>query len=252
MVPGVPLILSTLLEHERKLTIANYKIKVSYDYKQKIESNELFETQVGFRRWLMRPKFSLEVSVNSDKLKYEKHLEEDKYYIASAYAQLTYPNTPVLFFKPINGMLSLAIHGKVLEPDFKQVMLKKIILTGYPVKIKKKRVVARYMFFNPEDINYFKPVQLHTKHGLRGHISESLGTHGYMKCVFNNSLKQNDTICMNLYKRVFPKWFVETWKYKVYYGNRLDYAKVYDRYDIKKVDEENFKENEEQKDMILD
>ena len=32
------------------------------------------------------------------------------------------------------------------------------------------------MFFNPDDIRYFKPVELWTKHGLRGHIREPRGT----------------------------------------------------------------------------
>lgn len=27
-----------------------------------------------------------------------------------------------------------------------------------------------------------------------------------MKCIFNGQLKSQDTILMNLYKRVFPKW----------------------------------------------
>lgn len=36
-----------------------------------------------------------------------------------------------------------------------------------------------------------------------------LGTHGHMKCVFNGQLKSQDTILMNLYKRVFPKWTYE-------------------------------------------
>ena len=69
------------------------------------------------------------------------------------------------------------------------------------------------MFFNSKDVKYFKPVEVFTKFGLRGHIKESLGTHGLMKCYFNDYIKSNDTVCMPLYRRVFPKWFEPTWKY---------------------------------------
>lgn len=67
------------------------------------------------------------------------------------------------------------------------------------------------MFFNPKDVKYFKPVELYTKFGLRGHIKSSLGTHGLMKCVFNDHIKQADTICMPLYRRVYPVWYEKTW-----------------------------------------
>jgi pre-rRNA-processing protein TSR1 len=54
------------------------------------------------------------------------------------------------------------------------------------MRVHKKNAVIRYMFFNPGDINYFKPVELFTKTGRRGKIKSSLGSHGLMKCFFND------------------------------------------------------------------
>ncbi len=49
-------------------------------------------------------------------------------------------------------------------------------------------------------------MELRTKYGKVGNITESLGTHGLMKAVFNATISNNDTVCMALYKRVYPKF----------------------------------------------
>ena len=41
------------------------------------------------------------------------------------------------------------------------------------------------------------------------HMCYFAGTHGHMKCVFDDVIKAQDTVCLNLYKRVFPKWTYE-------------------------------------------
>lgn len=95
--------------------------------------------------------------------------------------------------------------GTFLSPDPTRIIAKRIILTGHPFKVHKKTATIRYMFFNREDIEYFKSVELHTKFGRTGHITEPLGTKGYFKAHFDGPFQQVDTVCMNLYKRQYPK-----------------------------------------------
>uniref|UniRef100_T1IWB5 Pre-rRNA-processing protein TSR1 homolog n=1 Tax=Strigamia maritima TaxID=126957 RepID=T1IWB5_STRMM len=204
--PEKPIIAFALLPHEQKISVVNLTIKrVDKDEESvDIRSKDELIFDVGFRRFAARPIFSPHAIGN--KHKYDRFLGND-ITIATIFAPIVFPPMPVLVYRQnAAGEKVLVATGNVLSVNPDRVVVKKIVLSGQPFKVNRKAAVVRYMFFNREDIEWFKPVELHTKAGRRGHIKEPLGTHGHMKCTFDASLKSNENVMMSLYKRVFPKW----------------------------------------------
>lgn len=80
--------------------------------------------------------------------------------------------------------------GSLLDAGPTRINAKRIVLTGHPFKVHKRTATIRWMFFNSNDVHYFKPVELTTKYGKTGHIKESLGTHGYFKAHFSQPITQ--------------------------------------------------------------
>ncbi|KAM8853423.1 pre-rRNA-processing protein TSR1 homolog [Synchiropus picturatus] len=202
---GRPLVLVSLLPHEQKMSVMHLLVRRHPSNTEPIKSKEELVFHCGFRRFRASPIFSQHTL--ADKHKMERFLKPDAPTVVSVYAPITFPPTGVLLFKQRNdGVQDLVATGSLLSCDPKRVVLKRIVLSGHPFKINRRSAVVRYMFFNREDIMWFKPVELRSKWGRRGHIKEALGTHGHMKCVFDNQLPSQDTVMMNLYKRVYPRW----------------------------------------------
>lgn len=205
--PNHPLLASSLLPHENKMSVLNFTIQKHPSYEQPIKSKERLVFHVGFRRYVTFPLFS-ENTPNLDKHKYEKFLHGGRDSVATIYGPITYPPMPLLAFKEVEDGLRLVATGNLVNVDPDRIILKKIVLTGHPERAKKKNVRVKGMFFDPDDVRWFKPVDLWTKRGARGQITEPVGTKGIFKCRFNSAVTNQDTICMSLYKRIFPKWSI--------------------------------------------
>ncbi|KOC67732.1 Pre-rRNA-processing protein TSR1 like protein [Habropoda laboriosa] len=203
-----PLIIFGLLPNEHKMSLLNLVLKHTNTSSRPVKSKDRLIFQCGFRRFSACPIFSQHT--NGNKHKYERYFQPESTVVASMYAPITFSPCPVLcYVEKLNKSLELIATGSVLSANPDRIVVKRVILSGHPFKVHKRSAVIRFMFFHREDINWFKPIQLRTKYGRRGHIKEPLGTHGHMKCVFNGQLKSQDTVLMNLYKRVFPKWTYE-------------------------------------------
>lgn len=205
-----PVVLFSLLRHEHRLSALHFNINRDARFEEPIPSKEPLIFQCGFRRWEARPVFS-QINLNCDKHKYERFLRQDRFTAASVYGPTTFQPSPVLVFKEVPATAGvgkrtvLVATGTLLGVDPDRIVLKKIVLTGYPIRVRKRKAVVKHMFHQPGDVKWFKPAELVTKYGLTGHIKEPVGTHGLMKVIFNKAVKQNDTVCLNLYKRVYPK-----------------------------------------------
>lgn len=199
-----PLVVYLLLEHEHKLAVANFSFQTWEDYEEPVPSGEPIIVQYGFRRQVITPMFN-QASNNANNVhKYERFAHQGDLCIATAIAPPLFYNAPALFFKELDGAIEMVGQGTFLNCDHKRVAAERVVLTGHPVKIHKRLVTVRYMFFNADDINWFKAVPLFTKSGRTGFIKESLGTHGYFKCTFDGKLLAQDVVAMSLYRRVWP------------------------------------------------
>ncbi|CAD5211964.1 unnamed protein product [Bursaphelenchus okinawaensis] len=203
--PRYPLALYGLLKHEQKFSVMNVVLRKYNGYTAPVKNKETLVFHVGPRRFAVDPIFSQHST--GDKYKMERFMPEGTPFVASYYGPVTFGPCPVLVFKrDMEGNETFVAYGSVLNANPDRIVLKRIVLSGHPYKITKRSAVVRFMFFNKEDIDWFKPVELYTDNGHRGHIKDSIGTHGLMKCVFNTPLGKQDAVKMNLFKRVFPRW----------------------------------------------
>ncbi|KAJ5905803.1 Ribosome biogenesis protein tsr1 [Penicillium subrubescens] len=220
-----PLSLFSLLRHEHKHTVVNVNMTLSSSVEKPIKSKEELIVQIGSRRMVVNPVFSAGDNTPNNVHKFDRFLHPGRSAVATWIGPMTWGAVPILVFRNKQveqdpeelesadaqpealsmDRLELIGTGTVIAPDPKRVIAKRAILTGHPYKIHKKVVTVRYMFFNSEDVQWFKALQLWTRRGRSGYMKESLGTHGYFKATFDAKINPQDSIGISLYKRVFPR-----------------------------------------------
>ncbi|RLV92346.1 Ribosome biogenesis protein TSR1 [Spathaspora sp. JA1] len=199
-----PFTIYELLEHEHKLGVCNFTFESWEDYEDPIPSGESIIVQYGPRRQVIEPTFNQGSNNPNNVHKSENFAHLGATVICTAITPVLFNQAPVIYFKPGPNNIEFVGQGTFLNCDHTRIIAQRAVLTGHPVKIHKRVVTVRYMFFNSEDINYFKAISLFTKSGRTGFIKESLGTHGYFKANFDGKLTSQDVVAMSLYKRLWP------------------------------------------------
>ncbi|WFD19824.1 ribosome biogenesis protein tsr1 [Malassezia caprae] len=233
---NVPFVLFGLLRHEHKKSVIHFTVTRNTEYDAPVRSKDPLVVCLGFRRYAARPTYSQHIRrvgrQGNHVYKFERYLPHGiGAAVGSIYAPVTMggANVPVVLLRmrsegqeygydaqvvSAEQTPHLVGAGSVLDVAPTRILAKRIVLSGHPFKLHKKTATIRFMFFNADDVRYFAPITLRTKYGRTGHITESLGTHGYFKGTvneltlahFDGPLTQMDTVLMSLYKRVYPRW----------------------------------------------
>lgn len=207
-----------LLSHEHKQAVVNFSIQRWENFEKPVPASEQLIVQYGIRRYVIEPLFSCVSNTPNNVVKSERFLHKDSVAIATCIAPVDFTQSPAIYFRTSTNDpkgIELVGHGTFLNADHTRVLAKRVILTGHPFKFHKRVVTIRYMFFKPEDVEWFKSIPLFTKTGRSGFIKESLGTHGYFKATFDNRLSAQDTVAMSLYRRVWPRKSL-AWNHKTF------------------------------------
>ena len=151
-----------LLRHENKASVLHFTIQRTANYTEPIKSKDRMIMQVGFRRFPARPIYS-EANLNCDKHKMERYLPEGGFSVASCYGPISFQPCPVLMFKDVQQahygsdgtvslrpVLVLVAAGSLGSVDPNRIVLKRIILTGHPVRVHKRCAVLKHLFHEPQ------------------------------------------------------------------------------------------------------
>lgn len=196
-----------LLPGEEKLGYVNAGITMDSEVVDPIKSKSPIVVQYGPRRLLVNPLFNQGGPSDNNVHKFNRFLHPGRSAVATFIAPVSLSHAPVVFYRTqfVNEQIVLG-SGTVQDCDANRIIVKTAILTGIPVKIHRKLVTVRHMFFSRDDVEWFRSVPLFTKLGAQGYIKESLGMHGLFKATFDKKIKSEDTIALPLYKRVWPKF----------------------------------------------
>ena len=137
LAPKAPLVLSSLFKWERQVSLCHMRLKLHNENEAEAASDKLYEVHLGFRRFKASMIFS-KLFTHCDKAKYcPAATSYEDIYLGSYYGQVYFPPKKALVFslQADGSAKCLSLSGQAEYPDPFRVILQRVILTGYPMKV---------------------------------------------------------------------------------------------------------------------
>jgi hypothetical protein len=134
LLPDQPVIISSLLPHERKLSVLHFRLERYGDSEIEFKSKSPVSLHYGFRRISCNPILSEDST--GDKFKYLRSAISGTSFIASIFGPVSFLPSNVLVYKETMEGASLVALGSLQSFDPSRLIIKRILLTGYPLKVR--------------------------------------------------------------------------------------------------------------------
>lgn len=208
--PTYPLIIGGLLHGEENIGYVQTRIKKHRWYPKILKSKDPLILSVGWRRFQTLPVFSkLEDNLKNRMLKYTpEHIA----CMAHFWGPVTPQSTGVLAVQDVATRVPgfrIAATGSIVEMDKSTQIMKKLKLTGYPMKIYKKTAFIKDMFNSALEVAKFEGARIKTVSGIRGQIKKAVSKpEGCFRATFEDKILLSDIVfCRTWYKIDVPKFY---------------------------------------------
>lgn len=208
--PTYPIIIGGLLHGEENIGYVQARIKKHRWHSRILKSRDPLIFSVGWRRFQSLPIYSkLEDNLRHRMLKYTP---EHVACMSHFWGPITPQSTGILAIQDVASRepgFRIAATGSIVELDKSTHVVKKLKLTGVPMKIYRKTAFIKDMFNSALEVAKFEGARIKTVSGIRGQIKKAIAKpEGCFRATFEDKIMLSDIVfCRTWYKIDVPRFY---------------------------------------------
>ncbi|EFN64487.1 Ribosome biogenesis protein BMS1-like protein [Camponotus floridanus] len=208
--PTYPIIVGGLLHGEENIGYVQARIKKHRWYSKILKSRDPLIFSLGWRRFQSLPIYTkLEDNLRHRMLKYTP---EHVACISHFWGPITPQSTGILAVQDVATRqpgFRIAATGSIVELDKSTHVVKKLKLTGVPLKIYRKTAFIKDMFNSALEVAKFEGARIKTVSGIRGQIKRAVAKpEGCFRATFEDKIMLSDIVfCRTWYKVDVPRFY---------------------------------------------
>nr|XP_054769172.1 ribosome biogenesis protein BMS1 homolog [Lytechinus pictus] len=208
--PMYPIILGGLLNSEEAVGYVQMRLKKHRWYPKILKTRDPIIFSVGWRRFQTIPLYSIQDHNGRNRLL--KYTPEHMHCQSIIWGPITRQGTGVLAVQSVAGRMAgfrIAATGVILDLDKSVNIVKKLKLTGTPMKIHKNTAFIQGMFNTALEVVKFEGASIRTVSGIRGQIKKPLKTPaGAFRATFEDKILRSDIVFVSTWFQVaIPKLY---------------------------------------------